>query len=462
MPGIEPMNPLDPQLAVDPYPTYARLRGEDPVHLTAFGVHALTRHADVTTVLRDTVTFRHCYVAQQTARVGAGVEDEPYFGYLRRMAFVLDDPDHRRVRRLLQGAFTPARVNAMRTQTVAIANELVDAHAGARAMDVVADFAFPLPMRVIGTILGIPVADHALIGTDATALNPVLEFLPMSPEVLTRANEAVQALAAHFGDLAEARRREPTDDLFSAMVHAAVDGERLTKDELIANAILLYIAGHETTAGATGLALLALHRNPDQFALLKARPDLIPAAADELLRYDSPGQGTARVLTADATFSDTTLPAGSMVLAYLGAANRDGDVYPQPDRLDIERDFTSQPKPATWGGGAHLCLGRALALQEMEAMLEVFTQRCPDLTVDSFTFRPTPLMRGLEHLHIHWQAGRASRPCPPTSTSRWCEPRGRRRGRGRLRDSDRLWPRARLGRSGGWRSRRAPAPACVS
>jgi cytochrome P450 len=291
---------------------------------------------------------------------------------------------------------------AMRAQTLAIAHELVDARAASRTMDVVADLALPLPMRVIGTILGIPASDHKLIGDDAKALNPVLEFLPMSPTVLARANEAVQALAAYFTDLAARRRTAPTDDLFSAMVHSAIEGDQLSDDELIANAILLYVAGHETSAGATGLALLALHRNPDQFALLRNRPELIPGAAEELLRYDSPGQGTARVLVADATFGDTTLPAGSMVLAYLGAANRDPDVFAEPDRLDVTRELTGPTRPATWGGGAHLCLGRALALQELEAMLETVIERCPGLTVDDWQFRPTPLMRGLDHLHVHW------------------------------------------------------------
>ena len=401
MPIIEPMNPLDPALAVDPYPTYARLRSADPVHMTALGAFALTRHADVTAMLRDAATYQHCYVASQTARVGPNVADEPYFGFFRLMTFVLDDPDHRRVRRLMQGAFSPARIDAMRPRTLALAHELVDARTAARSMDVVTDFALPLPMRVIGSIMGIPDADHARIGADATALNPVLEFLPMSADVLARANDAVRALADYFADLADRRRREPTGDLFSALVHAAVDGERLTHDELIANAILLYIAGHETSAGGTGLALLALHHHPDQLAVLRDRPELIPNAAEELLRYDTPGQGTARVVMADTTVGGTPMNAGSMVLAYLGAANRDPDVYPDPDRLDVTRDLTAQ-RPATWGGGAHLCLGRALALQEIEATLEVLLTRCPGLTVDDWHFRPTPLMRGLDSLNVHW------------------------------------------------------------
>ena len=350
MPVSEPMNPLDPALAVDPYPTYERLRSTDPVHRTALGGFALTRHADVAAVLRDGITYQHCYVAQQKARLGPDVEDEPYFGLFRLMAFVLDDPDHRRIRRLLQGAFTPTRVNAMRPRTIAIAYELIDARAD-RTMDFVTDFSLPLPMRVIGSIMGIPDADHASIGADAAALNPVLEFLPMSPDVLGRANDAVRGLAGYFTHLAERRRREPSDDLFSAMVHAAVDGERLTHDELIANAILLYVAGHETTAGGTGLAVLALHQHPDQLALLRDRPELIPNAADELLRFDTPGQGTARVVTTDSVLGGTALPAGAIVLAYLGAANRDPDVYPDPDRLDLTRDLASLARPATWGGG---------------------------------------------------------------------------------------------------------------
>jgi hypothetical protein len=398
-PTVE-FNPLDPALAIDPYPAYRALRETDPVHQSMLGVYLLTRHADVVQLLGDNETFQHQYLAQQQVRVGPHVEDEPYFAMFRRMVFVLDNPDHRRIRKLLHRAFTPRRVADLRDRASQIAHDLLD-RADRGGIDFVRDFAFPFPMRVIGTLLGIPDADHERIGAHATALNPVLEFLPMSSEVLQQANEAVGALREYFTDLAARRRSDPTDDLFSAMVHATEDGTMLSDDELIANAILLYIAGHETTAGGASLAVLSLHRNPDQLALLQADRSLIPQAVAELLRYDTPGQGTARVLMADATFGDVTIPAGNMALGYIGAANRDPAAFPDPDRLDLTR---TDLKTTTWGGGAHLCMGRNLALQEFEITLEVLLERCPGLQLETLDppFRANPLMRGLEHLPMHW------------------------------------------------------------
>ena len=398
------LNPLEPVLAVDPYPTYAGLRGTDPVHQSAIGAWALTRYEDVATMLGDTDTYQHQYVTQQKVRSGPDVEDEAYMDYFRRMVSVMDDPDHRRIRKLLMQAFTNRTVKSMRDQASHITNTLIDQQLAQGGMDLVKDFAYPLPMRIIGAILGLPEEDHDVIGGHATALNPVLEFLPMAPDVLARANDAINILADYFRVLADKRRADPTDDLFSAMVHASEDGERLTSDELIANAILLYVAGHETTAAGLSLAVLSLHRNPDQLALLQAQPELRANAIEELFRYDTPGQATARVATKDVVIGDRALPAGSIVLGYIGAANRDPLAFPDPNSLDITRDFSKLPRPLTFGGGGHLCLGRQLALQEMDVALETLMTRCPDMTLETLDpdFRPTPLMRGLASLQVRW------------------------------------------------------------
>ncbi len=401
---MEPFSPLDPRLTVDPYPLYAELRKAEPIHMSAMGAYVLTRYEDVKQMLTDNQTFQHQYVTQQKARAGDAVLQESYFDYFRRMIFVLDDPDHRRIRKLVHKAFTPKRVRELRERTIYIVNDLIDRKSDVREMDFIAEFAYPFPIKVIGSILGMPEEDHERIGAYATALNPVLEFLPMGAEVLAKANNAVEELVEYFTVLATKRRAEPTDDLFSALVHASEDDESLSNKELIANAILLYVAGHETTAGGTGLALLSLHRNRRQLERLKTDPQRLSNAVEELLRYDTPGQGTARVVTSDTRFGDTTISAGSMVLGYIGAANRDPDAYSKPDQLDIARDFNVQPRPLTWGGGAHLCLGRLLALQEIEAALEVFLSRCPhfEICCDQPEFRPTPLMRGLANLPIRW------------------------------------------------------------
>lgn len=380
------------------------MRQTEPVHQTVIGAYALTQYDDVAKVLGDTDTFQHQYVVQQKIRSGPDVEDEAYFDFFRRMVFVMDGIDHRRIRKLILKAFTNRNVKQLHEQAELIANQLIDVNAQNGGMNLVKDFAYPLPMRIIGTVLGLPEEDHDIIGGYATALNPVLEFLPMQPKVLSRANEAIIVLSDYFRELAAKRRIYPTDDLFSAMVHASEDGETLTSDELIANAILLYVAGHETTAAGLSLAILSLYRNPDQLALLLAQPSLMGNAIEELLRYDTPGQATARVATKDVVIGDTALPAGSIFLCYIGAANRDPKVYPNAETLDITRDFSQLPRLMTFGGGGHLCLGSNLALQEMDIALKTLLSRYPNMELETLDpdFRPTPLMRGLASLNVHW------------------------------------------------------------
>lgn len=394
-------NPLAPEMAVDPYPQYHELRRRDPVHLWPLGFWFLTRHADTAAFFADR-TLEHRYVRSQIQRLGENVVDEPYFEMFSHMVFILDNPDHRRIRQLFTATFTPRRVAEMHKRVEAIADDLIDAKAAAREMDLVADYAYQLPVRVIGELLGIPDEDHARIAEWVHALNPVLEFLPMSDEVLAKANEATGVLAEYFTDLAAKRRSDPHDDLFSAMVHAEEEGERLSEIELVANAILLYLAGHETTAGGTGLAVLALHRNPDQLALLESDPDLMADAVRELLRYDAPGQATARVTTVPTTFSGVEIPEGQVVVAWIGAANRDPDVFPDPDRLDLRRPV--ERDLMTFGGGAHYCLGHSLARQELEVALSTLLRRCPGLRLETLDppFRETSLMRGVVRLPVTW------------------------------------------------------------
>jgi cytochrome P450 len=185
------------------------------------------------------------------------------------------------------------------------------------------------------------------------------------------------------------------------MVHAADEDDLLTEDELVANAILMYIAGHETTAGATGLAVLALHRNPDQLDLLQAEPALLPGAVEELLRYDAAGQATARITTEPVSFGGVEIPAGTGIVGYIGAANRDPEAYPDPDRLDLRRPVEQL---VSFGGGAHYCIGHALARQELEVALATLLRRCPKLTLETLDppFRPTALMRGVASLPVRW------------------------------------------------------------
>jgi hypothetical protein len=394
-------NPLDPEMAVDPYPHYRRLRESDPVHQSFLGFWLLTKHADVSAFFADRKRLARRFVESQIARLGPSVEQEPYFQPFRQMLFILDDPDHHRIRQLIQRAFTPRRVAEMRPRVEAIADELIDRVEAERSMDIISEFSYELPVRVIGSLLGVPVADQGRIAQWAHDITPVFEWLPMDEATLRRANEATGALMEYFRDLAAARRVEPQDDLFTGMVQAADESGGYSEDEVVANALLMYFAGHETTFGAIGLAILALHRNPDQLELLREDPGLVPNAVHELLRYDIPTQAGQRFTLEPVEFSGVAIPAGSAVVGYLGAANRDPEAYDDPEQLDVRRRIE---RPVTFGHGATLCIGHALARQELEVAVETLLRRCPHLKLDTLDppFRATSVVRGIQSLHVHW------------------------------------------------------------
>jgi cytochrome P450 len=395
-----PFDMFAPEMCVDPYPEYARLRAVDPVHESDLGYIMLFRHADVARFFADR-SLEHQYSLTQQLRGGPEALDQPYYDLFRRMVFVLDNPDHRRVRLLFANSFTPAQTRGLADRMRTVAAGLVDAVEPDGGMDFVRDFAEPFPIRVIGDLLGVPVADQLWIGRLAQRLNPVLQFLPMTDTEQEQANQAVVELASAFRALAEDKRRHPADDLLTRMVAALDEHERLDMQELVANAILLYLAGFETSSGSTGLSLLSLHRQPDQLDLLRQDRSLIRAAVEELLRFDAPGQATARVTTEPVKFGAVEVDTGYGVVAWIGAANRDPDAYPAPDRLDLRRQQTDL---LTFGGGAHFCIGHALARQELAITLDVILDRLPShrlATLDP-PFRPTSLMRGLTSLPVTW------------------------------------------------------------
>lgn len=403
--GADPtqtFDPFAPQMCSDPYPHYAALREHSPVWRSHLGFWLLTRHADLVTFFNDR-SMRREYEVGQTLRTGPDVAQHEYFQLFRRMLFILDDPEHRRVRMLLTRAFTPKRVTEQRPRTEAVADALIDAVAADREMDLVKDFSSQVPKRVIGQLLGVPEQDHLLIGEWADNLATVFEFLPMEPEQLAAADENCKNLYDYFSNLAGERAKDPQDDLLTAMVQAATeDDEKLTHDELVSNAVLLYAAGQETTTGSIGLSVLSLHRNPDQLALLQSHPDLMPNAIEELLRFDHPAHATIRVTTQPTMFGDTEIAAGEGVVGYVGAGLRDPIAFPDPDRLDLRRDFTT--RPITFGGGPYLCIGHHLARSELDVALTTLFRRCPGLTLDTLDppYKPSPIIRGPETLRVTW------------------------------------------------------------
>ena len=299
-------------------------------------------------------------------------------------------------------AFTARRVEEMRPRIQQLVDGLIDAMAGKGAADLMADYAHPLPTNVICDMLGIPVEDRDRFTRGSRTSGRLIDPTPMSDEEMREATENNAAQVSYFVDLFERRRREPGDDLTTQLVQAEEEGERLSEEELIANIILLFGAGHETTVNLIGNGVLALHRNPEQLGKLKADPSLMPNAVEELLRYDSSVQMTSRTALEDLELGGVAIAEGESVVTLLGAANRDPAAFEDPDRLDVTRPGI---RPLSFGGGIHHCLGAQLARIEAEIALDTLFRRLPELTIDDLEtpdWRPTFTLRGLQTLPAHW------------------------------------------------------------
>ena len=398
----EPLfNPLSPDVIRNPYPYYLRLREVDPVHRSALGFFVASRHADVSFVLRDK-RFGKDFVGRMTRRFGAQVLEEPVYRSMRHWMLQQDPPDHTRLRGLVVKAFTARRVEDMRPRIQEIVDHTLDRVAAQGHMDLIADLAFRLPITVICEMLGIPPEHHEMIFSGARTGGRLLDPVPLSRAEIDEANAHGLAQAEYFRGLFELRRRNPGDDLTTQLVQAEDEGSRLTNEELTANIILLFGAGHETTVNLIGNGLLALHRNPDQLRLLKDGPSLMPNAIEEFLRYDSSVQLTGRTALEDVVVGGVPVEKGEAVLCLLGAANRDPAAYPEPDRLDITRPNI---RPMSFGGGIHFCLGAQLARIEAEIAIATLLRRFPTLTLenaDQPEWRPTFVLRGLNRLPARW------------------------------------------------------------
>jgi cytochrome P450 len=395
-------NPLSPAFIRDPYPHYHHLRATDPVHRSPLGFFLASRHADVSSVLRDR-RFGKDFVGRMTRRFGKEILEEPVYRSMRHWMLQQDPPDHTRLRGLVVKAFTARRVEDMRPRIQAIVDATLDRVAPRGHMDLIADFAFRLPVTVICEMLGIPQEEHEMFFTGARASGRLLDPVPLSREEIDAANAANLASAEYFRHLFELRRREPGDDLTTQLVRAEEEGSRLSNEELTANIILLFGAGHETTVNLIGNGLLALHRHPDQLALLRENPALVANAVEEFLRYDSSVQLTGRVALEDGiSVGGVAVPKGEGLLCLLGAANRDPAVYPDPDKLDITRPNI---RPLSFGGGIHFCLGAQLARIEAEVAIATLLRRLPGLKLDDPDhpdWRPTFVLRGLNRLPASW------------------------------------------------------------
>jgi hypothetical protein len=365
-------NPYDPQLHQDPYPIYRRLRDEFPVHHNAqLRFWTLSRYADVLAALQAPDLF----ISGKGVAVGMPDLDEATATGGVPLLITTDRPRHTKLRALVSRAFTPRRVARLEPRIRSIARTLLDNLKGRQEFDLVREFSAPLPTIVIAEMLGVPAEDQEWFKEKSTA---VAQFDPTklgsADPAGDRLGPAVE-LARYLAEIFEQRRREPREDLLTALLGAEIDGQRLSEPELIGFSFLLLVAGNETTTNLISNAAILLDRYRDQRRLLTQDPARIPGAIEEFLRYDSPVQGLARTLTAQVTLHGVTIPEGGRVLLLFGSANRDERELSAPERFDVLRD----PNPhLAFGFGAHFCLGANLARLESRVAFEELLARLPD------------------------------------------------------------------------------------
>ena len=391
-------NPSDPEFRRNPYPRYDELRESPDLARTADGLWALTRHADVLAAVRDPRLSSHPRHAEGTRRDRRG--QLPLFGDgSLEIMLVADAPDHTRLRRLANKAFTPRAVEAMRPRIIEVIEELLDAAVErGDTIDVMADLAEPLPVIVICELLGVPTADQDQFKPWSTAIARMLDP-DVDMTMMQDAIPAVMGFVQYFQALGEERRAHPRDDLLSALIAAEAEGEKLSTPELFGMIILLFIAGHETTTNLIGNGTLALLRNRDQYDMLRANPSLAVPAVEELLRYDAPVQVTARTATEDLEVNGIPLKKGESVLCGLAAGNRDPRYVESPGSLRLDR---GAPTHLAFSNGMHYCLGAPLARLEGQLAFEAMTRRFPDLTLadDDPPYRDHFVLRGLAALPV--------------------------------------------------------------
>jgi cytochrome P450 len=392
-------NPLTPEFHANPYPFYQRMRETDPVHLSPLGLWVLTRYDDCVTSLRDPRFGRDGFEAILSAQYG----EESETGRLPRSMLFRDPPDHTRLRSLVNRAFTPRVIEGMRGQIKAVVDRLLDQVARRGHMDVIADLAYPLPVTVICDMLGVPVGDHEQMRDWSSDIIRSLDAIgiPSDDSVVERGRVGRRGIADYFRALLPERRRQPRADLLSSLIAVEEQGDRLTEGELLATCVLLFIAGHETTVNLIGNGLLALLRHPGELERLRSEPGLIGSAVEELLRFDSPVQRTARITNAEVEVGGKTLPPGAFVVTAIGAANRDPRHFPDPDRLDIGR---SDNRHIAFGFGIHFCLGAPLARVEGQLALGTLMRRMPKLRLASpdLEWRESSTLRGLKALPVEF------------------------------------------------------------
>lgn len=394
----DPLAPPSREFLENPYPVFKRFREEAPVWWSEKGKYWLvTRHAEASEILTNLDYEKQLQrwrqinpIARLLPAVKKATESRS------KWMLNMDPPDHTRMRALVNKAFTPSVVSGLAPHIESIANDLLDAAEAKGEIDIIHDFAFPLPITVIAQMLGVPHQDRDLFREHSHALTATLEPTP-SLKGVDAGNKAVDALIDYLRPLVAERRKNPQKDLISSLIAAEEEGNKLTEEELLQNCVLLLVAGHETTVNLIGNSILDLLRHPEQWEMIKADPSLIPAAVQETLRYDSPIQLVRRLAAEDMELGGQKIKDGDMVSIALGAANHDPAVFDNPDVFNIKRE---QKRNLAFSQGIHHCLGASLAEAEGRIALQTISKRFPNLKLKStkLDWRESPVFRGVNTL----------------------------------------------------------------
>jgi cytochrome P450 len=393
-----------PEVRADPYRLYARIRSQDPVHWDEpMGFWVVTRYADVVRGLHEP-----CFSKAQgmATALGRYPEDEqaiatPIYRFLSKQLLYVDPPYHTQLKGLINKAFTPRVVERMRPSIQRLVDELLDAAPASGRWDVISQFAYPLPVRVILTMLGLPAAERERFKEWADDFGATIGVVRRTPKAqMEKSGRSLAAFAAYIDSFQASHCPMGFDDLMTALFNAEEEDSRLSREELVANAMLLLFAGHETTTNLIGNGLLALLRHPDQMQTLREHPERLPDAVEEMMRYDSPVQVVWRFATQEIELGGKVIRQGQMVNFMLGAANRDPEQFPDPDRFDINRNAGKQ---VDFGLGTHFCLGSPLARLEAPMAFESLLRRLPDMRLasDQLEYKEQPVFHALTALPVN-------------------------------------------------------------
>ncbi len=391
-----------PDFHADPYPFYEMMHEKMPLFFRPdWNNWYLTRHEDVAAAFKDARFGREILGVMTREELGwpeTPASMRPLYDMQDAWMLLKDPPEHTHLRNLVHKAFTPRTVERLRERAQVITDELIDKVQVSGGMDMIADFALPLPITIIAEMLGVPPEDYDRLNVWSDALMHTVDSV-QSPELLQQGADMTMEFSAYIHEMIALRRKHPQEDLISALVAAEAENDKLTEDEMVATATLLLFGGYETTVNLIGNGMLALLRHPDQWEKLKANPALVKSAVEELLRYDSPVQLTSRWVQEDLEFAGHSFKRGQVVDFMVGAANRDPLRFPNPGVLDITRD----PNPhIAFGSGIHFCIGAPLARMEAQIAFATLARRLPNLKLaaDTLRYREIYVFRGLQALPV--------------------------------------------------------------